>query len=184
MKRYVVALCALVALACAQDEGSQPGDASRSGEGASGRLARGQDERREAGHDGEHRMHRPDQLQWKDGPPSLPPGAKFAVLEGDPGQSGFFAMRVRLPDGYRIPPHTHPVVERVTVISGTFHLGMGPQANWDAMQSLPAGSYVSMPPGMQHYARASGETVVQLATNGPWGINYINPADDPRRKAK
>lgn len=183
MKRYVVALCALVALACAQDEQTRSGG-NASADESPGRLAQGKAERHDASHDGRHRLYRPDQLQWKDGPPSLPPGAKFAVLEGDPSQSGFFAMRLRLPDGYRIPPHTHPVVERVTVVSGTFHLGMGGQADWQSMQELPAGSYVSMQPGMQHYARASGETVVQLATVGPWGITYVNPADDPRRKSQ
>src|SRR5262245_65989874 len=66
-----------------------------------------------------------NKIQWKDGPPSLPPGAKFAVLEGDPTKEGPFVFRVKVPDGYRIPPHTHPKPERVTVISGSFQLGMG-----------------------------------------------------------
>src|SRR5438874_1715687 len=81
-----------------------------------------------AGHDEkkmEAPLHRPDGLKWQDGPPSLPPGAKFAVLEGDPTKSGPFVFRVKVPDGYKIPPHTHPRPERVTVVSGTFHLGMG-----------------------------------------------------------
>src|SRR6187399_3200322 len=71
------------------------------------------------------RVSAPDKLDWKDGPPSLPKGAKIAVLEGDPGKEGPFVFRVKVPDGYRIPPHTHPKMERVTVISGTFKLGMG-----------------------------------------------------------
>src|SRR5215831_19535599 len=70
-------------------------------------------------------IHKPDGLKWQDGPPSLPPGAKIAVLEGDPAKEGPFVFRVKVPDGYRIPPHTHPKPERVTVISGSFHLGMG-----------------------------------------------------------
>ena len=178
MKRFLIALCALTALSCAQD------DSARSAGDPSGPLAQAKAQDRTATTDAHHVLYRPDQLQWKDGPPSLPAGAKFVVLEGDPAKQGFFAMRVRLPDGYRIPPHWHPVVERVTVISGTFHLGMGETPNWDSMQPVPAGGYVSMQPGMRHYARASGETVVQVATIGPWGINYLNASDDPRRSPR
>src|SRR4051812_29219585 len=81
-----------------------------------------------AGHDEEAMraaLHRPDGLKWQDGPASLPPGARFAVLEGDPAKPGPFVFRVKVPDDYKIPPHTHPKPERLTVISGTFHLGMG-----------------------------------------------------------
>jgi quercetin dioxygenase-like cupin family protein len=130
----------------------------------------------------DHAMFRPDQVKWRSGPPSLPPGAQFAILEGDPSKEGFFAMRLKVPAGYRIPPHTHPNVERVTVISGTFHLGMGATFDRAAAHALPAGSYTFMRPGMQHFAWAEGETEVQIATMGPWKIDYVNPADDPRQK--
>lgn len=130
----------------------------------------------------EHGMLRPEQLKWQEGPPSLPAGARFVVLEGDPSQEGFFAMRLKLPAGYKIPPHTHPNVERVTVISGTFYLGTGETFDASATVALPAGSYAFMPPGMKHFASARGETEIQLATMGPWKINYLNPADDPRQK--
>jgi len=83
-------------------------------------------------------------IAWKDGPPSLPKGARFAVLEGDPSGEGPFVFRVKLPDGYRIPPHTHPKTERVTVISGTFNLGMGDTFDEKAGQAMPAGTG---PPG-------------------------------------
>src|SRR6186997_1852372 len=66
-----------------------------------------------------------DKTIWKDGPPSLPKGAQIAVFEGDPDKEGPFVFRVKAPDGYRIPPHTHPKMERVTVVSGTFNIGMG-----------------------------------------------------------
>jgi quercetin dioxygenase-like cupin family protein len=132
------------------------------------------------GHDDEPMVHRPMQLEWTDGPPSLPPGARFAVLEGDPKAEGPFTMRITLPDGYRIPPHTHPKTERLTVISGTFRLGMGDTFVADKMIDLPAGTYGFWPAGMKHYASARGETVVQLHGIGPWQINYLNPADDPR----
>jgi quercetin dioxygenase-like cupin family protein len=128
-----------------------------------------------------HSVTRPDQVKWVDGPPSLPPGAKFAVLEGDPSREGFFAMRVTLPANYRIPPHWHPTVERVTVLSGALHLGMGERFNESAGQELSAGSYAVMPTGMRHFAWTRGETVIQIATQGPWAINYLDPADDPRK---
>jgi quercetin dioxygenase-like cupin family protein len=123
----------------------------------------------------------PQDVQWLPGPPSLPPEGHFAVLEGDPNREGTFTMRLRLPDGYRIPPHTHRRVERVTVVSGTLRLGMGATFDAQQMQSLPAGSFFVMPVGMQHYVEAQGQTVVQLTGEGPWTIDYINPADDPRR---
>jgi quercetin dioxygenase-like cupin family protein len=129
----------------------------------------------------EHGITLPDNIEWKDAP-ALGPGAKVAVLEGDPTKEGYFAMRVKLPDGFRIAPHSHPCYERVTVISGTFNLGAGEKFDQGATQALPTGAYWSMEPGMRHFAWAKGETVVQVTTMGPWGINYVNPADDPRRK--
>jgi quercetin dioxygenase-like cupin family protein len=127
-------------------------------------------------------VHRPDGLTWMDGPPSLPPGAKIAVLEGDPNKEGPFVFRVKVPDGYRIPPHTHPKPERVTVISGTFHLGMGDMFDSTKGEVLPAGTYGSWPAGMKHYVWVKGETVVQFHGDGPWKIIYVNPEDDPRKR--
>lgn len=118
---------------------------------------------------------------WKDAA-ALPPGAKIAVLEGDPSKEGPFVMRIRLPDGFHIPPHTHPKTERVTVISGTFKLAMGEILERSAARSLPAGSFGFWPAGMKHAAWAEGETIIQLHGLGPWAINYVNPADDPRNK--
>lgn len=85
-----------------------------------------------------------------------------------------------MPDGFQIAPHWHPNVERVTVISGTFRLGHGEELDSQAATPLEPGSYVSMPPGMRHFAIAEGETIIQLTSIGPWIINYVNPADDPR----
>lgn len=140
-----------------------------------------------AGHDDKKEMpalHRPGDLKWQDGPPSLPPGAKFAVLEGDPAKPGPFVFRVKVPDGYKIPPHTHPKPERVTIISGTFHLGMGDKFDTTKGEALPAGTYGSWPAGMKHYVWTKGETVVQFHGDGPWVIEYLDPADDPRYKKK
>jgi len=122
-----------------------------------------------------------DGIKWIDGPPSLPKGAKFAVLEGDPTKKGPFVFRVRAPDGYRIPPHTHPKTERVTVISGTFNIGMGDTFDAKAAQAMPQGAYGHWPAGMKHFVWVKGETIVQFHGDGPWTINYVNPADDPRK---
>jgi quercetin dioxygenase-like cupin family protein len=130
-----------------------------------------------------HILILPDDLKWED-IPSLPPGAKAAVLEGDPTKEGFFTIRLKFPDGYKIPPHFHPIPERVTVLSGTFRLGMGDKFDKDAAKSMPVGAYTSMPKGMHHYAWSEGESTVQLSSMGPWGITYLNPSDDPRKTAK
>jgi quercetin dioxygenase-like cupin family protein len=123
----------------------------------------------------------PDQVTWAQGPASLPAGAKAAVLEGDPKQEGPFTMRISLPDGYRIPPHSHPAVERVTVIQGTFRIGMGDKFEGSALTSLPAGAFVAMQPGTNHFVQTKGNTIVQVNAIGPWKINYVNKADDPRK---
>jgi hypothetical protein len=137
------------------------------------------------GHDrGGLPIHRPDGLRWQDGPPSLPPGSRFVLLEGDPAKEGPFVLRVKLPDGYRVPPHTHPKTERVTVLSGTLYLGMGDKFDAGKCEEMPAGSYGAWPAGMKHFGWVKGETVLQLHGDGPWAIDYLNPADDPRNRKK
>jgi hypothetical protein len=124
----------------------------------------------------------PRQIIWQEGPPSLPKGASIAVLEGDPTKEGPFVFRLKLPGGYRVPPHTHPKTERVTVISGTFHIGMGDKFHQEATKPMPAGTFGYWPAGMTHFVWAQGETVLQFHGMGPWSIHYVNPRDDPRTK--
>ncbi len=112
----------------------------------------------------------PDELQWKAGPPALP-GAKIAVLEGDPAKRGFFVMRIKLPSGTKIQPHVHMKRERVTVISGKFNLAMGDKPENPIV--LPAGSYFSLSPHTAHNAWVDEETVVQISTTGPWSFKPI-----------
>jgi len=146
---------------------------------------------------GGHEMKKPDpapaaamgfyqlsETQWKDGPGSLAPGAKFAVLEGDPTKEGPFVMRLWLPDGFSIQPHWHPKVERVTVLSGVFNLGMGEKFDKSATRPMAAGTFGFWPAEMRHFAWTKGETVIQLHGIGPWVITYVNPADDPRNQKK
>ena len=125
-------------------------------------------------------VHTVKEMIWSDGPASLPQGAKIAVLEGDPGKEGPFVFRVKVPDGYRIPVHTHPKVERVTVISGTFNIGMGDTFDEKKTLPMPAGTFGFWKEGMRHFVFVKGETVVQFHGMGPWSIKYVNPADDPR----
>jgi len=131
---------------------------------------------------GTWKLYVPTEIAWKAGPESLAPGAKVAVLEGDPAKEGFFTMRLLLPDGYRVAPHWHPKVERLTIISGTLNLGTGDRFDAAATKALPAGTYSSMPPKMTHFAWTTGETVLQLSSIGPWQVIYVDPGDDPRNK--
>ena len=106
------------------------------------------------------------------------------VLYGDPAKDGLFAMRLKLPKDYHIPPHTHPKPEIVTVLAGTVRLGMGKTADKSTTQALPAGSFFALPPGMEHFVFFDEETVIQLNSTGPWGLTYVNPKDDPRQKTQ
>lgn len=132
----------------------------------------------------EHTAVAPQEIAWGPAPAALPPGAEAAVLFGDPSKDGLFVLRLKLPESYRIPPHTHPVDEVVTVISGTFSLGMGESADRNTARPLPAGSFVALPPDMPHFVFIEEETVVQISTIGPWGLTYVNPEDDPRPKVQ
>ena len=131
-----------------------------------------------------HKVISPQEIKWGPAPPSIPPGAQAAVLYGDPGKDGLFALRLKLPKGYHIPPHTHPKPEVVTVVSGTFRLGMGKTADQSKAQALPTGSFFALSPGMEHYAFADEDTVIQLNSTGPWALTYVNPKDDPRQKTQ
>jgi Domain of unknown function (DUF4437) len=115
-------------------------------------------------------------------PPVLPPGAQLAVVHGDPGKKGPFTMRVKMPDGYKIPPHWHSNDEEVTVLSGTFILAMGDKAGENS-HAMTAGGYHFLPAKMHHSASAKGETVVQVHGNGPFDVRYLDPADDPSKKS-
>jgi quercetin dioxygenase-like cupin family protein len=129
-------------------------------------------------------MVTPDEANWGAAPPGLPAGAEVAVLEGDPSAAGPFTMRAKFPDGYTIPPHFHPADEHVTVLQGTFLMGMGERLSNSAMKELTASSFAVMPKGTAHFAQAKGETIVQVHGIGPWAITYVNPSDDPRSVKK
>jgi hypothetical protein len=131
-----------------------------------------------------HGAFTPGDMKWMDGPPFLAPGAKMAVLQGDPGKAEAFTVRLRLPDGYKILPHWHPTTENVTVISGTLHLGTGDMFDDSKGTTLGAGSFGYVGPHMHHYAWSTGDTEIQIHGIGPFAVNYIHPADDPRNAKK
>jgi quercetin dioxygenase-like cupin family protein len=130
-------------------------------------------------HPSDHIIVSTADVVWQDGPPSLPAGARIAVLEGNPSGAGAFTMRARVPAGYVIPRHWHAGVERITVISGSVRLGMTEDVDPAHETTLSAGGYFSMPPGTTHYFRTDEEAIIQVNGKGPWGIHYENPDHDP-----
>jgi quercetin dioxygenase-like cupin family protein len=132
----------------------------------------------------EHVMFAAADLKWGEAPPALPAGAKIAVLTGDPGKAAPFTVRLKFPAGYKVPPHTHPTVENLTVISGTVGIGHGPKFDEAAGHEMSVGGFAVMPAGMEHFAWCKSECVVQIHSMGPFEVKYVNPADDPRAAKK
>jgi anti-sigma factor ChrR (cupin superfamily) len=130
-----------------------------------------------------HIMVAPDDIQWGECPPFLPPGGKCAVIEGNPQASGaLFTFRSKLPDNYKIPPHFHLSNEHITVISGTFAMGLGRTFDENALRPMSVGSFMVMPRKVAHFALTHGETIVQVHAIGPMTFTYVDPKDDPRKR--
>ena len=123
-----------------------------------------------------------DELKWGDAPPNLPRGGQVAVLYGNPTKKGTFAIRLKMPDGYKIPPHWHTQDEQLTIVSGTLVIHMGDTMDAPA-HDLGVGAFHFLPSKAHHAAEAQGETVVQINGQGPFDIHYLNPADDPSKTA-
>lgn len=134
-----------------------------------------------AQHHADHLMVLPPDLKWV-AVPSLPPGAQIAVIEGPLDKAVPITARIRFPANYRLPAHTHPAIEHVTVLSGTFHMGTGDKLDMKKTKALTVGGFAIMQPGARHYAWTSEETIVQMHSVGPWGITYVDPKEDPRNK--
>jgi quercetin dioxygenase-like cupin family protein len=130
-----------------------------------------------------HVMSSPADLKWGDPPPVFQKGASFTVVSGDPGKAGLYVIRLKMPAGYKIAPHWHPTDEHVTVVSGTFAVGMGEKFDEAAMKQLPAAGYALLPAEMRHFAMAKTEATVQVHGMGPFALTYVNPADDPSKAA-
>ena len=122
----------------------------------------------------------PADLKWEDS--KATPGAKVAVIEGPANEPIPYILRVKFPADYEIPAHWHPSPERVTVISGTFNLGTGDKLDKEKTKALLPGSTAIIQPKTNHFGWFSEETVLQLHGVGPQDINFVDPADDPRKK--
>jgi quercetin dioxygenase-like cupin family protein len=119
-------------------------------------------------------------LKWMDAPPSLPSGAQMAVVSGDPGKKGMFAIQLKMPAGYAVPAHSHPTTETVKVVSGKLGYGMSDKLDKAKARSLTAGHSATMKAKTNHWVFASTPTTIQVNGMGPFAITYVNPKDDPR----
>lgn len=132
-----------------------------------------------AAHDGHFAAVQPEAIKWTQ-PAAYAKGAQFAVIKGDPTKEGYYVVRLKVPAGFKIPAHTHPNDENVTVLSGSFNIGTGSKLDEAKGHKVKTGGYSFVAKGMTHYAWFTEDTVIQLHGTGPQGITYVNPADDPR----
>ncbi len=121
-------------------------------------------------------------IKWVDAPSSLPPGAKITVLEGDPSKAGPYTLRLKAPAGYKIPPHSHPESEHITIISGTAHVGMGEKVDEKSMRALQTGDYAVLPADKPHYAWMKEEAVLQISSMGPYVVVKVAAEDADKPK--
>jgi len=119
------------------------------------------------------------------GPPNLPQGTQLALVSGDPAKKGPFVLRIKFPADTVIAPHTHSEAETLTILSGSIYHEHGRTVDKDKGQLLKAGGFVFLPKDMPHSLWTAGEPVeLQVNGSGPFGVNYINPADDPSRATR
>jgi quercetin dioxygenase-like cupin family protein len=124
----------------------------------------------------------PEEIDWKSFP-AFPPPVRLAVVVGDPSQPGPYVIRVKLPSGVRLMPHQHQEDRVYTVMSGVFYIGLGSRFDEDRLQAYPPGAVVVLPGGTPHFHWAkSGTYVTQVSAIGPLGLDYLDPADDPRHR--
>jgi quercetin dioxygenase-like cupin family protein len=165
-----------VAVACSDADGSKlTARSAQQSETPAADRSYGRD------HD-DHGMKEDDQLNWGPAPPIFPAGARFAVVQGDPSVAGqIFTIRLRFPNGYILPPHRHPTDEHVTVLHGTFLVGLGEDFKKSALIPLGELGFITAPANMAHFASARGMTEVQVHAIGPFQLTYVHPGDDPTK---
>jgi quercetin dioxygenase-like cupin family protein len=122
----------------------------------------------------------PESLHWEP-LPAFPPSARLAVLVGRPEAHGPYVIRVKVPAGVKLMPHTHPEDRVYTVISGVFYIGAGKRFDEDALEAFPPGAVVVLPGGSPHFHWAkAGEYITQVSATGPLGFEYVDVLNDPR----
>ncbi len=124
----------------------------------------------------------PEEIEWQPFPP-FPPSARLAVVVGHPSEAAPYVVRVKVPSGVKLMPHRHHEDRVYTVISGVFYIGVGERFDGGNLEAYPPGAVIVLPGGTPHFHWAkSGEYVTQVTAVGPISLDYVDPADDPRKK--
>lgn len=128
------------------------------------------------------RMVSASQVEWLIAPrvAGLPEGVMIAFIDGQPLLKDPFTFQLRFPPNSGLMPHTHPVTSRMRVMSGAMLMGMGTEFDRSALRAIPAGKFIYDIKGTPHYVWFEVETIIQFRGMGPFGIDYIDPTDDPR----
>ena len=140
----------------------------------------------QAPHEGHGAVTLPDAAAatYEKGPPDLPKGTQISLVAGDPAKPGPFVLRVKVPANTVIAPHTHSEAETLTILSGSVYHEHGRTLDKTAGQELRAGGFVFLPKDMPHSLWTTDQPVeLQVNGSGPFGLTYINPADDPSKAA-
>jgi quercetin dioxygenase-like cupin family protein len=119
-------------------------------------------------------------LHWGPAPAVFPRGAQMAVVSGDPSKAVLFTIELKMPGGYRIPPHFHPTDEHVAIIAGNFLVGMGDKLDLKQTRAMAVGDTGTVPAHDHHFAVAKVATVVSVTAMGPFAMTYVHPEDDPQ----
>jgi len=126
----------------------------------------------------------PEEIDWQPFP-AFPPSVRIAVMVGHPSKPGAYVIRVKAPRGAKLMPHKHPEDRIYTVMSGVFYIGLGEEFDGNKVQAFPPGSVIVLPGNTPHFHWAkSGEYVTQITAIGPLGLEYLDPADDPRKRGR
>ena len=121
-----------------------------------------------------HAIVRPSDLKWT----PIIKGCELASVDGDMNAEGTpFVLRLRCAAGTKIPAHWHPTDERITVVKGTFQVGVGEKFDTAGLQTMNAGDFASMPKEMRHFALSKTATIVQVHAMGPFKVNWVNPSE-------
>ena len=114
-----------------------------------------------------------EQIRWFT-PPYYKDGRLRAQLFGDSSQGGAWVDRVKIPAAMRVPAHTHPQDELVTVIEGTWYVGEGERFDPAKLKGYPAGSFIVIPAGTPHFvATKDGPVVIQLSGTEKFRTDYV-----------
>ena len=121
-------------------------------------------------------------VKWEKGPPNLPKGTEISAIAGDPAKPGPFVLRVKFPANTVIAPHTHAKAETLTILSGSIFHQHGTKVDKTKGAELRTGGFVFLPEMMPHALWTTDEAVIlQVSGSGPFGVDYLDPADDPSK---